>query len=105
MSAPVEVAFTERGYLHLSAEVTARFFPNGLLIALVRDNELWLLPTRGAAGGGLILKQRNAAGDRSVLIWEVLPQHPVGTRPALWDQVQGALRVALVGETLPAAAR
>ena len=100
MSAEVEVEFTERGYLHLTAAAAARFFPNDLLIALVRGNEMWLMPTRGAAGGGLILKQRNAAGDRSVLIWEVLPQHPVGARPAIWDAERGALRVALVSEAV-----
>jgi hypothetical protein len=65
--------------------------------ALRRGPELWLLPTRGAAAGGLILKQRNLRGDRSVLVRETLDDVvPQGTRPAFWDDANGALRVALV---------
>ena len=61
-----------------------------------RGRELWLFPTRGAGGGGLILKQRNLAGDRSVLIWEHLPEGtPPGPLAAFWDETNGALRVAL----------
>ena len=67
------------------------------VLALKRDRELWLLPTRGAAAGGLVLKQRNLDGDRAVLVREVLEDAPViGARPAMWDERQGALRVALI---------
>lgn len=94
--AAIEIALTEQGSLHLSAEVAARFFPHDLLAVLPMAAELWLLPTRGPAAGGLILKRRNAAGDRSVLIWHLLP-HGVqaGPRPAIWDDARGALRVPL----------
>jgi hypothetical protein len=92
----VEVELTAQGYLHLPAELARRYFPNDLLVALPRGGELWLLPTRGAAAGGLLLKQRNARGDRSVLIWELLPPGtPPGPRPAHWDEHDRALRVAL----------
>jgi hypothetical protein len=93
---PFELQLTEKGYLHLPAELARRYFPSDTLVPLVRGSELLLLPTRGAAAGGLLLKQRNAAGDRSVLIWEVLPLNiPPGTFKAVWDEGSGALRIAL----------
>jgi hypothetical protein len=93
---PHAVVITEHGYLQIPAELAGRYFPNDVLVALVRDAELWLLPTRGAMAGGLLLKQRNRQGDRSVLIWEVLPANtPGGLRNAFWDVQNGALRVVL----------
>lgn len=91
-----EVEFTDHGYLVLQAEVAQEFFPFDVLVALRRGPELWLLPTRGAASGGLILKQRNLRGDRSVLVRETLDDAvPLGVRQAFWDAANGALRVAL----------
>ncbi|MFV9507250.1 MAG: hydrogenase maturation protease [Oscillochloridaceae bacterium umkhey_bin13] len=90
------VELTAQGYLHLPAEVAGRYFPQDVLVALTRNQELWLLPTRGPAAGGLLLKQRNARGDRSVLIWELVPAGtPPGARPAHWDDAHGALKVTL----------
>jgi hypothetical protein len=92
VSATVE--FTAQGDLRLTAEVAARFFPSDSLAAVLRGDELWLLPLVGPEGGGLLLKQRNAQGDRSALVWESLPEHPpVGERQAVWDEDNGALRV------------
>lgn len=92
----LEVELSAQGYLHLAADLARRFFPHDVLVALPRGPELWLMPTRGAAAGGLLLKQRNARGDRSVLIWELLPPGtPPGPRLAFWDERSGALRVAL----------
>jgi hypothetical protein len=94
----LSVELTEKGYLHLSADLAQRYFPNDALVAMVRDGELWLLPTRGPAAGGLMLKQRNRQGDRSVLIWEVLPPGTSpGWRMAHWDEERGMLRVMLEG--------
>jgi hypothetical protein len=90
------IELTSQGSLHLDAALAQAYFPEDTLVALLRGPELWLLPTRGAAGGGLLLKQRNAHGDRSVLIWEMLPPDtPPGRRVAFWDARNGALRVAL----------
>ncbi len=97
MTAPVTtttVEFTPAGDLRLSAEVATRYFPADSLVAVLRDHELWLLPLVGPEGGGLLLKQRNARGDRSTLVWESLPPvAPVGERAAVWDEGNGALRV------------
>lgn len=94
----IVVELTSRGYLHISAEVAQEYFPHDALVALLRDGELWLLPTRGAAGGGLHLKQRNLAGDRSLLIHEILPDAQPGACAARWDEQYAALRVALQGD-------
>jgi hypothetical protein len=93
----VSVEFTADGYLRLSAEVAATHFPADALVALARGDELWLLPLVGPEAGGLLLKQRTPRGDRSALIWDAFPDGgiPVGTREAVWDAGNGALRVAL----------
>lgn len=92
----LSVEITDKGSLWLSAELVEMYFPFNLLFAIVRGKELWLLPAHGPGAGGLILKQRNAKGDRSVLIWEVLPENTLpGTRNAFWDERQSALRVGL----------
>ncbi len=90
------VEFTEDGYLRLDANLAGKRFPSSAAVALLRDGQLWLLPLRGPQSGGLLLKQRNIAGDRSTLIREVLNDDiPVGVRPAVWDDDQGALPVSL----------
>ena len=93
MSTTVEI--TDDGNLRMTAEVAEKFFPSDSLVAVLRGTELWLMPLVGPEGGGLLLKQRNARGDRSTLIWEALPPDnpPSGERPAIWDEQQGALRV------------
>lgn len=92
----MEITITEQGYLHLPAEMISRYFPSDGLVALLRGPELWLLPTRGPAAGGLLIKRRNLQGDGSVLLSEVLPPDALpGPQLGFWDARQGALRVAL----------
>ena len=82
------------GYLRLSQSDAAEFFPENTLLILCRDDSLMLLPTRGAAAGGLMLKQRNRAGDRSVLVAEVFDfEIPTGRFTAMWDDSVGGLKV------------
>ena len=98
MKAPtsLELELTESGYLHIPAALAQEYFPQDVLVVLPRGKELWLLPTRGPEAGGLLLQQRNLKGDRSVLIWELLPDDtPAGPKAAFWDDRQGALRMAL----------
>ncbi len=89
--------FTKRGYLIIDAELARSFFPTDAIIALPRGRELWVLPVNNRASGGLLLKQRNAQGDRSVLVWHVMPNEESfdGTRPARWDPANAALRIEL----------
>ena len=57
-------------------------------------------PLRGPRSGGLLLKQRNPAGDRSVLVRETLGDRiPIGRRSAHWDDEQAALRIPLERES------
>lgn len=91
-----EVEITSDGYLRLTQAVAGLFFPGDTLIGLRKDDDLLLLPTRGSAGGGLILKQRNPDGDRSVLITETLDfEPPAGRYMATWDDRVAGLRVAM----------
>lgn len=92
-----KLEITGSGYLHIPVGVAQKYFPRDVMVVLPRGKELWLLPTRGPEAGGLLLKQRNLQGDRSVLIWEMLPEDtPPGPKPVFWDDDQGALRMALV---------
>lgn len=94
------VELTADGNLRMSAALAERHFPHGVLVPLRKGRELWLLPTRGAAAGGLLLKVRNAAGERSVLVRESLGEELTpGPRPAFWDDFQGALRIVIVLES------
>lgn len=90
----VEVEFTDDGYLRLAAADARQLFPSDSALVLPHDDEVWVLPVRGAANGGLLLKQRNAAGDRCVLVREALADDvPLGVRQARWDAEHGALRI------------
>lgn len=93
------VELTDDGYLRLGARLAAARFPSDAAVAAVRDDQLWLIPLRGPRSGGLLLKQRNPAGDRSVLVHEVLGDRKLsGARRAHWDAAEGALRIPLEQE-------
>lgn len=95
MQVPLEIDYTGQGYILMPADVARRYFPNDLLLLLVKGDEVWLLPARGPAVGGLMLKQRNAAGERSVLAAPYLPpETQAGRWLAFWDERAGALRAA-----------
>lgn len=95
-AAEVSVHFTTDGYLRLDAALAGSRFPSDAVAAMVRDDDLWLIPLRGPRSGGLLLKQRNPAGDRSLLVREVLSDRPVsGPHQAFWDDAQQALRIPL----------
>ena len=96
----ITLDFTGSGYLVVPALIARALFPGDALVVLRRDDALWLYPTRGPAGGGLLLKQRNAAGDRAVLLTEALRHAgltdvPAGVWHAEWSAADGALRVHL----------
>ena len=92
------IEITPQGSLRLDADVARRLFPTDSLVALVRGPELWLLPIRESSAGGLMLKQRNPRGDRSVLLHGCVDVDlSTGVHDAFWDPGSGALRVALAG--------
>jgi hypothetical protein len=92
----VKLELTSTGYLHIPAEEAVRF-PTGTAIALVRGEELWIMPVSHPGAGGLLLKLRNSRGDRSVFVQELLPEGvPPGVRTAVWDDKLGALRIPLL---------
>ena len=98
----VSVEITAEGYLRLDAALAASRFPSDAVAAVRRDGELWLYPLRGPSSGGLLLKQRNPAGDRAVLIHEVLADgFPVGICAACWDDDHKALRIPLREQGIP----
>ncbi len=95
-AAEAAVEITHDGYLRLAADLAASRFPSDAVAAVVRDGALWLIPLRGPSSGGLLLKQRNPAGDRAALVREVLgDDFPVGVRRAFWDDSQRAMRIPL----------
>lgn len=97
-----QVKLTAKGYLHLPAALARQYFPNDLAVAFSRGVELWLLPVHGPGAGGLLLRRRNRAGDRSLLVAELLPPGtPPGPRRSIWDDRAGALRVVLVASEEP----
>jgi hypothetical protein len=84
------------GYLILPADVATAYFPEDACVALWRQPELWLMPLRAQNSGGLLMKQRNARGDRSVLVHESLPTPcPTGVFTAFWDSENHAVRIAI----------
>lgn len=94
----VTVEFTADGYLRLDAPLAAARFPSDAVVAVLRGNDFWLIPLRGPRSGGLLLKQRTPAGDRSVLVREQLRESaPAGEFRAFWDDDRSALRIPLSG--------
>lgn len=92
----VSVEITSEGYLRMDATLAAGRFPSDAVAAVPRENELWLFPLRGPSSGGLLLKQRNPAGDRALLVREVLRDgFAAGVRAAFWDDEHKALRIPL----------
>jgi hypothetical protein len=56
-----------RGSIYLDSDLCAAYFSDvASLAAVVRDGRAYLLPLRGPAPGGLLLKVRNGRGDRVV---------------------------------------
>lgn len=87
------VEITVDGYLRLDRESAETFFPNDTLVVLHKEDEWVLMPTRGPAGGGMVLKQRNLRGDRSLLLVEMVQWIPLsGIYRARWDEASGGLR-------------
>ena len=94
----MRVELTPHGDLIVPADVAQQCFGGApSVMVAVRDAELWLIAIGQRAVGGLLLKQRNARGDRSVLVVEQIraADWTPGPRTAHWDEPERALRVPL----------
>jgi hydrogenase maturation protease len=90
------VEITDEGYLHLPARLAATRFPADVCVARIDAGDLVLMPLVSASYGGLVLKQRNPLGDRSLLVSEVFGFSPAtGIFAVTWEEEHGALRVLL----------
>ncbi len=94
---PVTVEFTPEGHLRLPAAFARAHFPEDRLAALrTPDGAIVVMPVGAAASGGLMLKQRNVAGDRSVLLREALADdYPVGWVDAAWSRKRRRLTITV----------
>ena len=65
--APPRTVTVKRGNIYLSREICEAYFPDMHSIALiVRDDKLLIMPLIQESAGGLLLKIRNARGDRVI---------------------------------------
>jgi len=93
----------ERGSLYLEAELYLRYFRGiGTAVLTGDSHTLLLLPIRHTAAGGLLMKIRNARGDRVMHVSEALiacglSSNFSGLFPACWDPSAAALRINLTG--------
>lgn len=95
---PAQVEITASGYLHVPSRLAAAHFPADVCVARMEGDDLILMPLFGASYGGLVLKQHNRAGDRSLLVSEVFSFQPTrGQFGVVWEQERGALRVLMGG--------
>jgi len=86
----------ELGYLRLPAALAAEHFPADACLGGQVGTALELMPLHSSANGGLVLKQRNAAGDRAVLVNEMLGfSWTPGSYPCTWDAERGRLVIDL----------
>ncbi len=94
MSETISVA---RGSLRLSNETYERYFSGLEAVVLQRRaDDLVVLPVRQASAGGLILKRRNARGDRVVSAGDFFRSHGLEDErelhaPVVWDAAAAGL--------------
>lgn len=99
---PVEVAetveITDTGNLRISAKLSERYFPAHVCGLRKEGDVLVMFPLASQANGGALLKQRTVAGDRALLVREVLDDDlPVGHHAMAWDDDRGVVLVDLTG--------
>ena len=90
-----------RGNLYLTREICDTYLPGVASVALLaRDGDVLIVPLIQLSAGGLLLKQRNARGDRVIHAQEFfrnagLPEEfEPRTMPVHWSRDSAALVVA-----------
>jgi len=82
----INVEITADGYLRIPADFSAEHFSYDKCIGSVADGSYVLWPATNYTDAAILMKQRNVAGDRSVLIREIWgDQYPIGNFTALWQ--------------------
>jgi hydrogenase maturation protease len=89
-----------RGNLYLTREICDTYLPGVASVALLlRDAQVLIVPLIQQSAGGLLLKQRNARGDRVIHAQEFfrnngLPEEfELRTVPVSWNQDSAALSI------------
>lgn len=96
------VEITASGNLRISAELATRWFPAHVCGLRREGDVLVMYPLVSQANGGALLKQRTRAGDRALLVREVLDDDlPVGHHAVAWDEDRGVVLVDLTGGEAP----
>jgi hydrogenase maturation protease len=97
---PAEVSVA-RGNLYLSRATHDAYLADADSVALrAREHEILILPLRRESAGGLLLKQRNARGDRVIHAREFFRAHELPedveprSVPASWSRSDAALVVS-----------
>jgi len=82
------------------------YLAGAVAAALVeREGQVFLVPLNGPTAGGMLLKQRNAAGDRVLLATEFLNQRGLGrftperACPVRWVAEAGGLLIEGLGDS------
>ncbi len=85
------------GNIYIDASISEKHFPNiQHIVLLKRDNQILILPVHQEGSGGLLLKIRNAQGDRVVHAQEFFREHGIDEAldrlvPVLWDETAAGL--------------
>ena len=102
---PLASAVVSAGNLHLSREACERYLAGAEGVALLkRDDQVLVAPLTRESGGGLLLKVRNARGDRVVHAQEFFRANGfveefVAHRVAMtWDDSVAALVLSGIGQ-------
>lgn len=96
MNETIQVEFRSDGHLRIPASVALEHFKWDHVRLRIQPDSIVVMPTSPQAPDALLLKQRNLAGDRSVMLAEFLGDvPPVGMREAHWDNHLRSLVIQL----------
>ncbi len=96
------VVVVYRGNIYFSAELYQTYFRGLESVAMIqRDNDVVLMPLHQNGGGGLLIKIKNAGGDRVIHAREFLASMGIDesreiSAPATWDSEIAGLRLTVV---------
>jgi len=102
------VVSVARGSIYLSRETCETYFAGTAAVALIaREDHVLIVPLIAESGGGLLLKIRNARGDRVIHSQEFFRQNHLvedwQPRPAVarWSEPSAAMVVSGIARIAP----